>query len=955
MKEKGGMIFKDERTGKKGSITTDRMTICLALTLILGICAAGVLSAGSVPNGSLNQGRGAMKPERVAMLRQNGWQCPDAKDWPDWWNGQGAKMKIEWPRTGGRNNDGYGRISGGVSGYVNGYWGKFFKGNEILVFWARGKGTIRVGLMAYKFSDDHKKILPGGSVPGFDIKVNSNKWVRYRYLMKKPDYELNGHPLFQAPEGVIDFDDVDIIDSDPALDLIVEEENKLYGTGALIENLDMVQADEVFSTRAKQYQAAVKAFRAAAPRLDKKLVEALQSQIEALNPYIVTPGVTMVHVPYYNDMIVMTRVLNRLAGKAVGKPVPVKAKGVKPIPEHYPGRREARPGTVTITNIRSNKVRYNENEAATTIATIVNKGNAAVSGTLIARMILDLDTVREIARANFSIAPGQEKKWKFSYNVGPETYGRAIEVRFVDDKGNLLDKWQEYYAVAAEFFRVHQHCFNTATKYWPADVFIFYFNQSHYFGHEPTDLGVHPFDAEIYISGQPGYRVNVPVRKAQIAYNKKVGVATTFYQTGAFGGQMGYEEVRKHPEYALYDENGQFSVDPIYGGYPNPMELASPLEVGPKRKNLKIKPYLDREYTPWQHVAMNMAMEDAVVYATKCMKEYAKVWGFDGVYWDGCLGIWDGYNYDGAPNVPSRKYEDYVRLNARNHRIFNEILKKDNPLFGTWYNWGLAGTTAWTKERGLKLWLGTGVEGDPLDDSIRAATEWKNVMILDEVQSLKGFKCEEMLERLLRDRDHFVQKYGANKVIGYMSPGVPKDEPGPTKWAWPTWNYFLSQLIATQSHFASFFIPSYRPSLQFMTRYSRFIWARDIKAVPVEKAEKVIRLKSPEKIWWKRLVYRRELSDGYDLIVHLVRIPPTERFDFNWADEPEPLKGVRISADIGSGKLETAQACRPYYFEEEQQVVQKVLKASARSGRVVIEVPPFRYHTMVVFRVKKKH
>ncbi len=928
----------------------NKRVLLVLLMLVMSLSFSTGLSAGNVPNGSLNA-RGGMSEEKIAQLRENGWICPDAKHWPSRWDGQGDKMKIEWFRTGGKTGDGYGRISGGKTGYVNGYWGKFFKASQILTFQARGKGTIRVGLMAYKFSDDHKEILPGGGIPGFDIKVNSDVWVRYRYLMKKPDYELNGHPLFQAPEGVIDFDEVDIIDSDPALDLIVEEENKLYGSGVLIENMDVAQVDETFSAKVKEYEAALRAFEAKAANLNKELVTALEAEIKTLNQYVLTEGIRTVQVPYYNDMIVMTRVLGRLTGRQVSKAAGIKAKEVKTTPGHYPGKRDARPGKLTITNIRSNKVRYNENESAKTTATIVNKGNATVSGTLVARMVLDLDTVREIRRTGFSIAPGKEKKWSFSYNVGPETYGRAIEVEFVDNDGKILDKWQEYYAVAAEFFRVHQHSYNTATKYWLADVFIFYFNQSHYFAHEPTDLGIQPFDAEVYLSGQPGYRVNVPTRKAQIAGNKRTGIATTFYQTGAFCGQMGYEEVRKHPEYVLYEKTGQFAVDPIYGGWPNPMEIASPLEVGPKRKDLKTKPYLDRIYTPWQHVGMNMAMEEAVVYATECIRDYAREWGFDGIYWDGCLGIWDGYNYDGTPNVPSGEYEDYVRLNARNHRIYNDILKKDNPLFGTWYNWGLSGVDAWGL-KGLKLWLGTGIDSDLLDDAVRAATDWKNVMILDEMQRLKG-DCEGMLERLLRDRDHFVQKYGANKIIGYVSPGVSLEDPGPTKWGWPTWNYFLAQLIASQSHFASFFIPSYRPSFQFMTRYSRFIWARDIKVVPVNEVEKMIRIESPEKIWWKRLVYKRKTDSGYDLIVHLVRIPPTEKFDLNWADEPEPLAGVKITADIGSGELQTTQACRPYYFEEEQQVVQQALKAEVSDGKATVAVPPFRYHTMLVMRMEK--
>jgi len=53
----------------------------------------------------------------IAKLRKNEWQCPDAKDWPHSCGGQGADMTVEFPATGGRGNDGFCRLTGGVNGY----------------------------------------------------------------------------------------------------------------------------------------------------------------------------------------------------------------------------------------------------------------------------------------------------------------------------------------------------------------------------------------------------------------------------------------------------------------------------------------------------------------------------------------------------------------------------------------------------------------------------------------------------------------------------------------------------------------------------------------------------------------------------------------------------------------------------------------------------------------------
>ena len=162
----------------------------------------------------------------------------------------------------------------------------------------------------------------------------------------------------------------------------------------------------------------------------------------------------------------------------------------------------------------------------------------------------------------------------------------------------------------------------------------------------------------------------------------------------------------------------------------------------------------------------------------------------------------------------------------------------------------------------------------------------------------------------------------------------------------------MSQLIVTQSHLASSFVPSQRPGLQFMTRYSRFLWARDIKAVPAEEAEKLIDVKADEELWWKRLVYERKTAAGRDVIVHLLRIPPTPKVDYAWADEPSLLKGVQVTMNAPGERLQTAQACRAYHYEEPQQVVQNKLTPKVNQGRATFSVPPFRYHTMVILRLK---
>jgi len=77
---------------------------------------------------------------------------------------------------------------------------------------------------------------------------------------------------------------------------------------------------------------------------------------------------------------------------------------------------------------------------------------------------------------------------------------------------------------------------------------------------------------------------------------------STIYQNMSASGNMGYEVIRKHPELALYDANGQFAVDPFYGGIPNPMEVASPSKSGRKGRSPSL---FGSQITPWGHVVIN--------------------------------------------------------------------------------------------------------------------------------------------------------------------------------------------------------------------------------------------------------------------------------------------------------------------------------------------------------------
>jgi hypothetical protein len=936
-------------------MSTKFTLLAAAIVLCTPLCSHGEVTYGSVQNGGFDGNR-TLRPDDsiLAVLSQAQWKISGELVFPRLWqpNPNTPGGTFEYVRSGGWQQSPFVRLGGG--GHLStGYFGtpepkKAYIGSVRV----RGKGKVSFGGSEY---GEHAFL---GETMFVQRDVATKKWTEYRGVYGNKDPNVKVLHLFVTGQGPVDVDEVQLKPAEPADVEITREMSGMYGTGALIEDPDVlaVRADKAYQSRLAEFHAAFNEFRKNRAKVEIALLASVEKKVAALDPYLCGEGKTAVLAARHNDMVALTRVLKKQTGTDPGLPTPIPTEAAASGAGYKPGERVARPNAVTVTDVRSDKIRYDENERATTVATLVNATSSLRRGTLAARMIVGLDDAREIARTPATLNQGANQ-WRFTYDVGPETYGRAIEVRFLDESGKILDQWQEYCAVAAEWFRVQQHAAGQAgLKSYRTDPWVTYFNQRHWYSSEPCDFGVRAGSFEQYIASHEGYYLNMPERLTQIKNDKRIGIMSTIYQAMSFSGNMGYEVIRKHPEFALYDANGQFAVDRFYAGYPNPMEIASPIEIGPKRQ--VVKPYLDRKITPsWGHGLVNTARRDVVEFEARAVTEYAKHLGFGGLYVDGNLGVLPGYGYDGKPNVPANDPVEYMKLGARNHQLFLDIIKKDNSDFGIWYNWSYAHVDA-CLEVGMKEYLGSGAKGDVGDENLRAAAA-RNSMFLLEIQDTfqkpetnsKWISAAYHLNMLADNRDQMMQKYGVSMVVGYLFPW-PEDvnNPGANRWGWPTLNYFGAQFIATQHHFAGGFLPSMRPWLQFMTRYSRYLWAPDVKIVP--EAEKIVRVSSLEEISWKRLVYKLKTAEGYELIVHLVRLPPTKNWDIEWLDEPRRLAGVAVTLDLGPDGLRDAWALRPYDFEENQQPLQTVLTAHAEAGNTRVEIPPFRYHTMVVFRVR---
>ena len=85
-----------------------------------------------------------------------------------------------------------------------------------------------------------------------------------------------------------------------------------------------------------------------------------------------------------------------------------------------------------------------------------------------------------------------------------------------------------------------------------------------------------------------------------------------------------------------------------------------------------------------------------------------------------------------------------------------------------------------------------------------------------------------------------------------------------------------------------------------MTRYSRYLWA--VTRQRSSRGGTNLQVSSPEE-FVERMVYRLKTADGYELIVHLVRMPTTKKWDVEWLDEPKLLANATLSLGVGAATL----------------------------------------------------
>ena len=341
------------------------------------------------------------------------------------------------------------------------------------------------------------------------------------------------------------------------------------------------------------------------------------------------------------------------------------------------------------------KIHYQPREKVTVLTSLVNPTTAAVEGTLVGEEIRAADTRREVFQEKVRLAAGEQKQVASSYSLGAEEYGREIRVQLLAD-GKEVAFGRDFFAVSryplwvaggssgdrsfsAGNSGAHSFYVGPASsqdswrgvQYWKKMRRIYF----EFFSWAPGDLsdlapikGLFPGG-----EGRLTYRSKETILQQNRMF-RSVGIWPVSYVNGTCWAESGYKLFQQHPEWFLYDANGEV------GGYEmDGRELY-------RRRN-------DADFDPktYNHIffqaCLNTSLPAVQEYVARQFINCGKVMGFAGVRLDvRYLEVYPGERkFDGKEVAAT--YPEADRISTGSVKRIKALVHKELPTFTFGYNY----------------------------------------------------------------------------------------------------------------------------------------------------------------------------------------------------------------------------------------------------------------------------
>ncbi|MFA6293749.1 MAG: hypothetical protein WC637_18320 [Victivallales bacterium] len=547
----------------------------------------------------------------------------------------------------------------------------------------------------------------------------------------------------------------------------------------------------------------------------------------------------------------------------------------------------------TILSVEPAKPRFSTKDKAVASITIANPSAADATCDLTGTDCSGISDKNEVFKQQVNLKPGETKTVKAEWNHGKKLYGHEITVDLKRD-GKTLDSGSGLFTVfdqplwlstansydnGKEVRDMHSIFYVVPATFQESKRTVDFWRRSspgmeyqEFFSWSPGDISDLAPSEDPFPGGEGGpnvwYRSKALVQK-QTEMLRDAGIWPISYVNGTCWADSGYKLFARHPEWFIYDSNGEVSHYEMDSR--ETYRHINDLSFDPKKYNMI-----------FFQACLNHSLPKVQEYIASQYVKCAREMGFRGVRMDvRYLEVHPGErDFTGREIAPTNEEAD--RISAAAVKRIKELVHKEVPDFTFGYNYA-------SPEE---------VRDMPLTMKERCAgAGW----MLDEVvcgyqdPNSPYHKWDAFAKRMTSWGDH-VKKLG-----GIYQPFDLRRNGG--KFAVDRLYSSIFRLIGGGRPNGGWYLNSSLPfgdMGRLSTRYGELFYG--LSREWVSEPGSLVDVKSSAPVMWKDMVFTNKTEKGKQLIVNLVNPPKTAIEENPNSEMPAPVPNINVTAGQLDGK-----------------------------------------------------
>lgn len=561
-----------------------------------------------------------------------------------------------------------------------------------------------------------------------------------------------------------------------------------------------------------------------------------------------------------------------------------------------------RAAPTAVAGVSVDKVHYLPGEQVKASADLL-AGPAGGTFTFRVEVVTELDSAREVYTTNVQLAAGEKKSVPFQFNLGDAEFGHELRASLLRDKKEVHSS-SEYFGVSKNVYRVGitgrnvgQNTRNLAPARAAETMDANkqqYANYFECFAWAPCDYSDLTPETEEFVSGQTQYPGSITGMKLQIAEAHKRGIKAITYGKACAAGISGFLTYQQHPEFfghnpATGPATEKFSTYLLERMLENDYNFEKPSEGG---------------WRHWASLWTHFKSAPAVEFGAEELVRSAKMFGWDGVRWDGHF--------------------------VDNQRLCIERINAQRPNYVHGYNAAFAspGSSQFLPPDQKDFHEIARDHGLIMDESVRGHSRWGD-------GAMRSF-----YDALCREAD-YVKRLGGLPLFITFDMGSKQDV---------TWNVLCG--LAAGQRYTYLTSPgdyTFGALPKFLTRYSAFVWDDTARIQSPETFFQLMPSAGAPKdtaLWWDQSAWLRTLPDGrQQVLLHLLNLPGYRNFAQRVQTPPTWLKDVSVRAKLPTG----AQLTRAFHLSPDLVEGHELLPTKLEGNLTTLSVPDLKMWSIVVF------